>query len=124
MAKNMWSVVVHDGRVFTALGCVVARISCCRVSSRERSRKRSDKDDLCHFELSIAQCGILQHSDFIVSQSRCHDSIHSEQEAGAKDHVVQDDFLDQAKDFAEREDDIDSLVALAEALYAIDFAPS
>lgn len=124
VAKIKWFVSVHVGRMLTALGWVVARISCCGASLRKANRERSNKDDLCHFKLSIAQCGILQYSDFIVGQSRRHDSIHPKQEAGAKDHVVQDDLLDQAKDFAEREHNIDSLVALAEALYAIDFAPS
>lgn len=122
--KNMWCVVVHDGRIFTALGWVVARISCCGASSRKQSRERSNEDDLRHLELSVTQRSVLHQSNVILRQSGRHDTIHPQQKAGAENHVVQNNFLDQAKDFAERKDNVDSLVALAEALYAIDFAPS
>jgi len=69
VANNMWFVVVHDGRMFTALEWVVARISYCGASSRKQSRGGSDEDDLRHLKLSIAQCSVLHQGDIILGQS-------------------------------------------------------
>lgn len=103
--RSLWPIICGRGGTWWTyvyrLGWVVARISCCGASSRKQSRERSDENNLCHLKLSIAQRSILEQSDLGLSQSRRHDPIHPKQEAGAEDHVVQNNFFDQAEDFAE-----------------------
>lgn len=77
-----------------------------------------------HLQLSFFHSRILNLSKFVLHERRRHDSVDPQHKAGQEDNVVEDDFLHQADDFAEREDDVNSLVAFTEALYAIDFAPA
>jgi hypothetical protein len=94
------------------------------ASQMRQSSGESDEDYLRHLQLSIAQCRILQECDVFLSQSRRHDPVYPQQEASAEDHVIKDDLLDQSKDFSKREDNIDSLVAFAESLHAVDVTPA
>lgn len=55
VAKNMWFVVVHDGRMFVVLGVDSGNNKLLlRILEEVMQRERSDKDDLGHFKLSIA----------------------------------------------------------------------
>ena len=79
VTKNMWYVMVHDGRMsFVHVVNSGNNKLLWRLLEEAMQRERSNKDDLRHLKLSITQCGILQHGDIIVRQSRCHDSIHPE----------------------------------------------
>ena len=67
VTRNMWFVVVHDSRMVAVLGVGSGNNNLLwRLLEEAVQRERSDKDDLCHFKLSIAQRGILQHSDVVL----------------------------------------------------------
>lgn len=55
VTKNMWFVVVHDGRMFVVLGVDSGNNKLLwRILEEAMQRERSDKDDLGHFKLAIA----------------------------------------------------------------------